>query len=1056
MADQIEKILSVKFDAQQAIKGMMSLNQQIEQNNADLKEMAQNGEKGSKAYAVLEQQTKALKKQKQDLGQAIQNEIKVQNTLDGSLRQLRAQLSTLTKQYDALSKSERENVNIGGKLQKQINDTTNEIKNAEQATQRYYRNVGNYQNSILSALGINNQFANSLISMSSSGQGVKGAFTMMATSAKAFGKSLWALMANPAFLAIASIAGAGMAFKWFYDYNVEIERAMRLTREFTGVTGDALVQLRAEIQATASTYGKDYKEVLEGVDTIMAHFHVTANEAIRAINDGFQSGADINGDMLQKLKQYAPTFKDAGISARELLALIQQTRSGIFSQQGLDAIKMGATRMREFSATTQKALQGIGIDTDEMQRKIRSGQLDMFESLQEVARHLKQMPDNAKEVGEVMSAVFGRQGKFAAQEMIENLDTISTDLDVIKKQTGEYGQALEDNRKATADLEYTSATMFGVQENGWETIKTRADTLWKVTLNNIILKMREVLVWFGKMYNGSEAFRVLANVIGTGIKMMTLPIFAMIKGIGDGFKAMGSWVEAFVKTFKSGIAIVADLGRGVGDILTGDFEKGANRIANAVRTNVNNALKGINTAIGATKNAFTGAYNSMDKLFSGLSKRYTDFERISSSGAVGGGLFGGVGGDDVLNLDDSTSTTNSKTSGTGKRGGSAGKGGSGKASSSSRNTEAEKLANQRMQLSERLIREAHQLEMKALQEASKHSLEAINQLYDEQNDDIRRQYDALGVRTEEEEKAFEALIDENERKRALAIQDYYAQITETRNQEHAKAEDQAKRLAQASLEASDEGTEIWLKWRLEMLRMEQEAELATVENNSELRNAIIAKYEQQATQIYAENAQKQVAVQQEKYTAIAGVMGGLGQIMGEFGEDSREAAILSKSLALGEVMIAQAVAIANAVKAGSNAVTPWQMIAQIATSVVAVTTAMVQAFNALDSAKFATGGYVSGAGTSTSDSIPVRVSNGESIMNANTTAMFSGLLSSLNQLGGGVPIQAENTASSVKGEDMLARAVARGVAMLPAPVVSVEDINRGQRQVQVMNERATL
>jgi hypothetical protein len=117
---------------------------------------------------------------------------------------------------------------------------------------------------------------------------------------------------------------------------------------------------------------------------------------------------------------------------------------------------------------------------------------------------------------------------------------------------------------------------------------------------------------------------------------------------------------------------------------------------------------------------------------------------------------------------------------------------------------------------------------------------------------------------------------------------------------------------------------------------------------------------------------------------------------------------------------------------------------------------MAQAFKALDSAKFATGGYVRGAGTSTSDSIPIRVSNGESIMNAETTAMFGGLLSSLNQLGGGVPIQVQETAASVRGEDMLARAVARGVAMLPNPVVSVEDINRGQRQVEVMNERATL
>ena len=33
----VEKIISVKFDSQQAVRGIMSLNQQLEQNNADLR-----------------------------------------------------------------------------------------------------------------------------------------------------------------------------------------------------------------------------------------------------------------------------------------------------------------------------------------------------------------------------------------------------------------------------------------------------------------------------------------------------------------------------------------------------------------------------------------------------------------------------------------------------------------------------------------------------------------------------------------------------------------------------------------------------------------------------------------------------------------------------------------------------------------------------------------------------------------------------------------------------------------------------------------------------------
>jgi hypothetical protein len=51
--------------------------------------------------------------------------------------------------------------------------------------------------------------------------------------------------------------------------------------------------------------------------------------------------------------------------------------------------------------------------------------------------------------------------------------------------------------------------------------------------------------------------------------------------------------------------------------------------------------------------------------------------------------------------------------------------------------------------------------------------------------------------------------------------------------------------------------------------------------------------------------------------------------------------------------------------------------------------------------KFADGGIVSGPGTSRSDSIPAMLSAGESVINANSTAMYGGLLSAINMAGGG-------------------------------------------------------
>lgn len=73
----------------------------------------------------------------------VQNNITEQTRLEGSLTSLRAQLSNLTAEYDNLSREQR-NSEAGKAKMKEINDVTKELKGAEEETQRFYRNVGNY------------------------------------------------------------------------------------------------------------------------------------------------------------------------------------------------------------------------------------------------------------------------------------------------------------------------------------------------------------------------------------------------------------------------------------------------------------------------------------------------------------------------------------------------------------------------------------------------------------------------------------------------------------------------------------------------------------------------------------------------------------------------------------------------------------------------------------------------------------------------------------------------------------------------------------------------
>lgn len=195
-------------------------------------------------------------------------------------------------------------------------------------------------------------------------------------------------------------------------------------------------------------------------------------------------------------------------------------------------------------------------------------------------------------------------------------------------------------------------------------------------------------------------------------------------------------------------------------------------------------------------------------------------------------------------------------------------------------------------------------------------------------------------------------------------------------------------------------------------------------------------------------ADKEVEIEQVKFQAIETITSGLSSAFETLGENNKTFAILSKTLALAEIAINTGKALAAGIAQAQSVQFPANL-AAIATTVATILSNIAVATKTVKSAKFATGGLVTGPGTGTSDSIPAQLSNGESVMTARATSMFAPLLSSFNQMGGGVPINVTQTSSQALGEDMLARAVAKGVQSM-RPVVSVEEITSVSNRVKVL------
>lgn len=202
-------------------------------------------------------------------------------------------------------------------------------------------------------------------------------------------------------------------------------------------------------------------------------------------------------------------------------------------------------------------------------------------------------------------------------------------------------------------------------------------------------------------------------------------------------------------------------------------------------------------------------------------------------------------------------------------------------------------------------------------------------------------------------------------------------------------------------------------------------------------------------------ADKEVEIEQTKLEAIESVTGGLASAFEALGENNKAFAILSKTLALTEIAINTGKALAAGIAQAQSVPFPAN-IAAIATTVGTILANIATAINTVKSAKFATGGLVTGPGTGTSDSVPAQLSNGESVMTARATSMFAPILSSFNQMGGGVPINVAQSSNQSIGEDMLARAVAKGMLMAPAPQVSVEEFTSVANKVKFLESNGNL
>ena len=234
---------------------------------------------------------------------------------------------------------------------------------------------------------------------------------------------------------------------------------------------------------------------------------------------------------------------------------------------------------------------------------------------------------------------------------------------------------------------------------------------------------------------------------------------------------------------------------------------------------------------------------------------------------------------------------------------------------------------------------------------------------------------------------------------------------------------------------------------------EQERDAARLAAVNRLKEAQIA---------LADSVQRTIDLQRQEVIqtvqAAVQMFGSFSSMFEALGGEGEKYAAFVKAFSVMEVVLAQAVAIANAWSGNAKLPFPANIFAT-ASSIAAIIAAIANAtqqVNSTKTPKYAQGGLVTGPGTGTSDSIPAMLSNGEAVMTARAVSDWGPILSAMNVSSGGNAITTRNLPERNDGMRGIVEALKEAVSELPAPQVAVTDINNGQRRVNVSTNLARL
>lgn len=419
----------------------------------DLDEQYKQGKITLQEYTEATTKNKIQQKQAEDAVRAMEktlrNEVTAEKAGVDSLKGMRAELSNLTAQFDSMSAAKRKSL-AGAELQAKINLTTNKIKEAETATQRFYRNVGNYQSAVAGIQKIGGAFKGLLNTISLwGGQLTFGMFTKnMVQVASEFENSMARVRAvtNASTKDMEALTAAARKMGETTRYTAK-EAADALE-----VLARAGLNAKDSISALAPTMHLAQANSIALADAArislntMRAFGMQVNELDR-VNDVLSSTASHSAtniiELGEAMKNAAPIAKTAKVSIEETSAALGTLANvgikGSEAGTGVKQMLMGLAKADVYKKS-QAVLKKYGVDITEATLKTE-GLIVLMKRLKEAGV--------GNDLGG-LGKIFGQYGSPRAAALIQNVDQFQQLYETLQDSEGETARMFEQSMGKTS------------------------------------------------------------------------------------------------------------------------------------------------------------------------------------------------------------------------------------------------------------------------------------------------------------------------------------------------------------------------------------------------------------------------------------------------------------------------------------------------------------------------------------------------------------------------------------------------------------------------------